>query len=317
MQPAIRPANDERVGTLAAAGAAILFGAAYPATAIALRSFSPIGIAAIACVLALPVVLGLAAVGLVPRPRIRGLTGPALLRLIVLAALGGLLFIAAANVAVALSGPTVTGFVAPLYAVAAAVFAVPILGEPLRARTVGAFAIALVGTALIAGVGPGAETLTSLAGVALGVLAAVSFGLYIVLARRWSGPYGLDGTLVTIASLTGRGPFLLLIELVVGSGPLVPPSPDPAAVVALLSIAFGASSTANLLLLASVRRVPAARTSAALLLVPVSSAVLGAVLLADQLTPVQLVGAALIVIGIAIASGAVDEIRPMRARASS
>jgi drug/metabolite transporter (DMT)-like permease len=87
--------------------------------------------------------------------------------------------------------------------------------------------------------------------------------------------------------------------------------------VALLSIAFGASSTANLLLLASVRRVPAARTSAALLLVPVSSAVLGAVLLADQLTPVQFVGAALIVIGIAIASGAVDEIRPMRARASS
>jgi probable blue pigment (indigoidine) exporter len=314
MEPSVHPVRDERVGILAAAGAAILFGAAYPATAIALRSFSPIGIAAIACVLALPVVLALAATGLVPRPRIRELSGPAFLRLTVLAALGGLLFIAAANVAVALSGPTVTGFVAPLYAVAAAVFAVPILGEPLRARTVGAFGVALVGTALIAGVGSGTASIVSPGGIALAVVAAVSFGLYIVLARRWSGPYDLDGTLVTIASLTARGPFLLVIELIIGDGPLVPVAPDPAAVLALLSIAFGASSTANLLLLASVRRVTAARTSAALLLVPVSSAVLGWVLLDDQLTSVQLVGATLIVIGIAVASGAVDEVRSLRAR---
>jgi probable blue pigment (indigoidine) exporter len=163
-------------------------------------------------------------------------------------------------------------------------------------------------------VGSGTASIVSPGGIALAVVAAVSFGLYIVLARRWSGPYGLDGTLVTIASLTGRGPFLLVIELIIGDGPLVPAAPDPAAVLALLSIAFGASSTANLLLLASVRRVTAARTSAALLLVPVSSAVLGWVLLGDQLTSVQLVGATLIVIGIAVASGAIDEVRSLRAR---
>ena len=49
--------------------------------------------------------------------------------------------------------------------------------------------------------------------------------------------------------------------------------------IALLSIAFGSSSTANLLLMASVRRVPARRTSAVLLLTPISSAVIGAILL--------------------------------------
>ena len=49
------PRDDgERIGLLAAAGAAILYGAAYPATAIALRSFTPLGIAGLACTLALP-----------------------------------------------------------------------------------------------------------------------------------------------------------------------------------------------------------------------------------------------------------------------
>jgi probable blue pigment (indigoidine) exporter len=306
MDPSARLGHDERVGSLAAAGAAVLYGAAYPATAIALQSFSPLAIAGLACVIALPIVIGLAAAGLLPRPGLASLTGPGLLRLVVLAALGGLLFIAAANFAVALSGPTVTGFVAPLYAVAAAVLAVPVLGEQLRARTIGAFAIALLGTALIADVGPDA---LALRGIALAGLAALCFGLYIVLARRWSEPYGLDGTLVTIANLIGRGPVLLLIAVVAGPGQIIPPAPEPAAVVALLSIAVGASSTANLLLLASVRRVPAARTSAALLLVPVSSAVLGAVLLDDRLTPVQLVGAGLIVVGIALASGAAAGLR--------
>ncbi len=166
-----------------------------------------------------------------------------------------------------------TGFVAPLYAVAAAVLAVPILGERLRPATIAAFALALVGTALLAG---GAPVGGSPLGVGLAVVAAILFGLYIVLARRWSGAYGIDGTSVTIANLVGRGPILIAIELLRTGQPLIPSQPDPAAVVALLTIAFGSSSTANLLLMASVRRVEAGRTAAALLLTPVASAVIAA-----------------------------------------
>jgi drug/metabolite transporter (DMT)-like permease len=294
--------NGARAGVLAAAGAAILFGAAYPATAVALRSFTPLGIAALACTLALPIVVALAAAGILPRPSMAAMNRASLVRLIVLASLGGIAFIAAANIAVALSGPTVPGFVAPLYAVAAALLAVPILGEPIRVVTVAAFVVALAGTALLAGVEPSASALT---GVAAAGSAAMIFGLYIVLARRWSRPYALDGTLITIANLIGRGPALLLVELARSPGTLIPVDPDPAAVIALLSIAFGASSTANLLLMASVRRVAAARTSAALLLTPVSSAVIAAVVLGDRLAPLQLIGAALILVGIAGASGVV------------
>jgi drug/metabolite transporter (DMT)-like permease len=308
MEPAPRPA-EARAGIAFAAGAAILYGAAYPATAIALRSFTPLAIAGLACTIALPVVIVLALAGVLPRPSATVLRPASLSRLIVLGLSGGLAFIAAVNVAVELSGSTVTGFVAPLYAVAASVLAVPILGERLRPVTVASLGLALVGTVLLAG---GAPVGGSPVGVLLAGIAAVLFGLYIVLARRWTVPYALDGTSVTIASLIGRGPILLAIEAIrTGGEPFIPPEPDPAAVVALLTIAFGASSTANLMLLASVRRVEAGRTAAALLLAPVASALISAVILDERLTPIALAGAAAILLGIAGASGVWDR-RPRR-----
>lgn len=297
------PLRDERIGLALAAGAAILYGAAYPATAIALRSFTPLGIAALACSVALPVVVALAIAGVLPRPSMAAANRASLVRLAVLALLGGVLFIVAVNLAVALSGPTVTGFVAPLYAVAAAILAVPILGERIRPVTLAAFGLALAGTALLAGVDPDVDALL---GIAMAGGSAVLFGLYIVLARRWGRAYALDGTLITIANLVGRGPLLLVVELVRAPADLIPASPEPAAVVALLSIALGSSSVANLMLMASVRRVAAGRASAALLLTPISSAIIGVVILREHLAPLQLAGAALILAGIAGASGVLD-----------
>ena len=294
-------ATEERRGIFAAAGAAVLYGAAYPATAIALQSFTPLAIAGIACTIALPFVILAALTGVIGRPTRAVLRPQSLVRLVVLAGLGGIGFIVAVNVSVSLSGSTVTGFVAPLYAVAAAVLAIPILGEHIRPVTALAFALALLGTALLAGVDP---TAGSLVGVAMAASAAVMFGLYMVLARRWGHRYALDGTTITIANLIGRGPLLLAIELVRSHGSVVSGAPDLAAVIALLSIAFGSSSTANLLLIASVRRVPARRTSAALLLTPISSAILGALLLGDRPTMQGILGGVLILVGIAGASGA-------------
>ena len=287
---------------VSAAGAAIVYGAAYPATAVALRSFSPLGIAGWSSTLALILVAGLAIVGIVPRPEIAGMSRDRLARLVALSFLGGAGFIATVNVAVALSGPTITGFVAPLYAVLATLFAVPVLGEPVRAATIGAFVLALVGTALLAGAVPiGAP----IAGVLMALASAAMFGLYLVLARRWATPYGLDGTLVTIANLIARGPLLLAVAATIDPRPLIPASFDPAAVLALASIVVGSSSTGSLLVMASVRRVPAGRTSAALLLTPISSAVIAALVLGDRLPPTGLAGAAVILVGIAGASGLV------------
>ena len=51
-----------------------------------------------------------------------------------------------------------------------------------------------------------------------------------------------------------------------------------------------------------------------MLLTPISSAVLGVVLLSDQLGPIQLLGAALILAGIAVSSGAIGAVRPAALR---
>jgi probable blue pigment (indigoidine) exporter len=306
MQPTSQATRDQRIGLAAAIGAAIVYGAAYPATAIALRSFSPLAIAGLSCTIALVLVLGLARLGVLPRPSVEGLTSGRLARLALLACLGGIGFIAGVNVAVALAGPTITGFVAPLYAVLATLFAVPVLGERIGRMSIGAFALALIGTVLLAAVDPTGQPA---AGVILASASAAMFGLYLVLARRWAAPYRLDGTLITIANLVGRGPLLLLAALVLDRGPLVPVNLDPGAVIALASIALGSSSTGNLLLMASVRRVAAARTSAALLLTPIASALIAALVLSERLAPLQLAGGALIVLGIAAASGALTSLR--------
>lgn len=293
-------ASEERLGIAAAAAAAIIYGAAYPATAVALRSFSPLAIAGLSCTLALVIVIGLAVAGVLPHPSVEAMTRPRLARLTLLALLGGILFIVGVNVAVAIAGPTITGFVSPLYAVFATLFAVPLLGERVGVATFLAFALAFSGTALLAGAVPTGAPIT---GILLALVSAAMFGMYVVLARLWGVRYRLDGTLVTIANLIGRGPILLVAALILDPGRVIPADPDPAAVVALLTIVFGSSTSGNLLLMASVRRVPAGRTSAALLLTPVSSAVIAAVVLDERLSPGGLLGAALILAGMGVASG--------------
>lgn len=293
-------ARDERLGIAAAVGAALIYGAAYPATAIALRSFTPLGVAGLSCTIALVLVVGLAAAGVLPRPTLGGMTGARLARLAVLAGLGGVGFIAGVNLAVALAGPTITGFVATLYAILGTLLAVPILGERVRRSTVAALGLALAGTVLLAGAKPDGA---SGAGIAMAFTSASMFGLYLVLARRWGTVYRLDGTLITMANLVGRGPILLLAALAIESGPLIPASPDLGAVVALGSIVVGSSTSGNLLLMASVRRVAAGRTSAALLLTPIASALIAAIVLSERLEPIQLAGAGLILAAIAGAGG--------------
>ena len=293
-------ASEERLGIAAAAAAAIIYGAAYPATAVALRSFSPLAVAGLSCTLALVLVLGLVAAGVLPRPSAEGMTGPRLARLTLLSLLGGILFIVGVNIAVAIAGPTITGFVAPLYAVLATLFAVPLLGERVRISSLFAFGLAFVGTALLAGAVP---TGAPAVGVVLALLSAAMFGLYVVLARRWGARYRLDGTLVTIGNLIGRGPVLLIAAVILDPGSIVPTNPDPAAIIALLTIVFGSSTSGNLLLMASVRRVSSGRTSAALLLTPVASAVIAAVVLGERLSPGGILGALLILAGMAVASG--------------
>lgn len=295
--------RPERVGITAAALAAVTFGASFPATAVVVRDLAPLTAAGIISTVALAFLALLVVLGVLPRPA-RGISSrPALVRLAIITLTGGLMFAVGMNVAVQLAGATVAGFVATLYAVFAAILAVPLLGERLTWTASGAFLLAVVGTALLADPG---SLHGSLEGIGFALIAAVGFGSYLILARRWATVPGLGGSSMALAIVTGRGPLLLVIVALTDPGALTAPHLDLAAIVAMAYLAFVPGGISQVLILVSTRLVPARRTSAWLLLTPLTSAFLATTLLAESPTPRELLGGALVVTGILGASGAAD-----------
>jgi drug/metabolite transporter, DME family len=300
------PAGRHR-GELFAALAAIGFGSAYVATSFALEGFGPLPVVVwrstlAAAALGLVVVLRLrarrpAAPGATPTPA-RPALAARTLRLLVIATFGGPLFLSAMSLAIDHVGATIAAFVAGLYAVLAAVFAPFLLPERLTTRVLAGFVLALVGTALLAELDPVG---TDLPGIGWGILAAVSFALYLVLARRWSTPYRLDGLAVGLANVALTALVLGTAILVVEPASLAPSRPPLPSVLALAWLALVAA-LGPVLTVASVRRIPAARSSAFLLLNPITATILAALLLGERVSPTQLAGALLVLVGMGAAT---------------
>jgi drug/metabolite transporter (DMT)-like permease len=292
-------------GELYAALAAIGYGSAYVATAFALRSFDPLPVAIYRSFLAS---IALAVLFVLARSRSASpdageAAGPPRLRLRALhlgliAAVGGPIFLGAMNLAVAGSGATIASFVAGLYAVLAALFAPVLLRERLRAGTLAGFAAALLGTALLAELDSGGP---SIGGIAWGLLAAVSFALFLVLSRKWSGPDRLDAIVIALANMSATAVVLGAIVIVSNPGSFEPRTIVPEAVWAVGWLAIVAAA-GQWLAVAAVRRLPASRSSAFLLLNPIAAAILSVLLLGEQLAPLQVLGGLLVLAGIAVAT---------------
>jgi drug/metabolite transporter (DMT)-like permease len=295
-------------GELYAALAAIGYGSAYVATAFALRSLAPLPIAvyrsamaAVAVAVLLSVIRwngarnGTPASVMAPLPAAS--PGTRALHLVVIACLGGPVFLAGMNFAIAGVGATIASFVAGLYAILAAVFAPFVLREPLRPRALAGFLVALVGTGFLAEL----EVGTGGVGIAWGLLAATSFALFLVLSRKWARADGFDGLTVALATMTATAVGLGAIVAVSAPATLVPEALVPEAVVALgWLVVVGAGGQA--LAVSSLGLVPASRTAAFLLLNPVSATILSFVLLAERPSALQVVGGLLVLAGMAAAT---------------
>jgi drug/metabolite transporter (DMT)-like permease len=304
---AYRPSHDasrRRRGDSYAALTAVGYGSAYVATAFALRSFEPLAAAAWRGTLA---ALGLAAVLTAMPPARLGpiskwpsaVNGGAAIRLALLSLLGGPVFYACMNLAVAAVGPTISAFVAGLYAILAAMLAPALLGERLRPAAVAAFALALVGTAMLSDV--------ELArgrpeGVAWALAAATSFALFLVLARRWSVAYALPGPVVALGNAVATA--LVLGTVLIASAPtaVLPASVGWDSAIALAWLAVVAAAGQVLAVLA-VRLIPAERSSAFLLLNPLTAAILAWLLLGAVPSALQAAGCALVLIAMAAVGG--------------
>jgi drug/metabolite transporter, DME family len=287
-------------GELFAGLAAMSYGSAYVATAFALRSFAPIPAAADRSILG---AIALGAVLAVRRGRApsNGGVGSPQARfghLFVLGLLGGGLFLAGQSLAVAHVGATIAAFVAGLYAVLAAVLSPLILSERLGARALAGFLLALLGTALLAQLDLGGSDLV---GIGWGLGAATAFAFFLVLARKWAHTDGLDGLTIAMATLVVAAIGLGGIAIASSPASLLPQTIVPEAAIAMVWLVFVAVA-GQALTASSVRLIPASRSAAFLLLNPITATILAVALLGERPTGLQLGGAALVLVGIAVAT---------------
>jgi drug/metabolite transporter (DMT)-like permease len=275
---------------------AVLWGSAFPVTRVLLEEMPPLGAAAWRTLLAASAVAIFAAL----RGEFRWLLPERadLLRLAALALLGGAFFLIAMNVAIFLTGASITAFVTGTYPLLAVVVGALLLREPLGRRAIWALVVAALGLVLLAR--PGGAHVEAL-GVLVALGAALSFAIYLGLARRWTDPVRLPTLTVAFWLLLSSLIVSAALQLVVNPGALVPHL-SVTGWTALLWLALPASALPHVLVIATLRRMPASRAAPFLLLMPISGALIAAALLGERLDQIQLAGAGLILLGIAAAT---------------
>jgi drug/metabolite transporter (DMT)-like permease len=173
------------------------------------------------------------------------------------------------------------------------------LGERPDNRALAAIPVVFAGVVLISGVvGEGAYGDDPLMGVIFGLLTAITYALFILIlrqgnldVRRPAGPL-FDATL-------GGAVFSALGGIVVGDIQWAPGLESQAWLVLL---ALSSQVLGWLLISVSLPRLPALLTSIVLMLQPVSTVFLAALLLSEAPSSVQLAGVAIVIAGVAVAT---------------
>jgi drug/metabolite transporter (DMT)-like permease len=173
------------------------------------------------------------------------------------------------------------------------------LGERPENRSLAAVPVVFAGVVLISGVvGAGAYGDDPLLGVVFGVATAITYAFFILILRygntddrRPAGPL-FDATLSAAV-------FSAIGGIAVGDIDWVP---DLEAQAWLVLLALSSQVLGWLLISVSLPRLPALITSIVLMLQPVSTVFLGAVLLSESPSAVQLAGVAIVIAGVAVAT---------------
>ena len=173
------------------------------------------------------------------------------------------------------------------------------LGERPEDRSLVAIPIVFLGVTLISGViGSGAYGEDPALGVAYGLLTGITYALFILVLRHAStdqrGPAGplFDAT-------ASAAVFCAIGGIAVGD---LDWTPGPQSQAWLVLLALSSQVLGWLLISVSLPRLPAVLTSILLMLQPVSTVFLGALLLSEAPSSVQLLGVAIVIAGVAVAT---------------
>lgn len=172
-----------------------------------------------------------------------------------------------------------------------ALLVVAILHERFSPWRLGWGIVGAAGVGMVV-LGPGAGL--DLVGVLAGVGGALSMGLGVVLTKRWGRPEGVGALTLAGWQLTAGGLVLLLPALMIDG---VPEQVDGPAVAGYLWLGLIGGLVTYSLWFAGIRRLPVTATALLGLLSPLVAAALGALLLGELLTPIQICGFALALAG--------------------
>jgi drug/metabolite transporter (DMT)-like permease len=268
---------------------------AFSGILVRLADVSPSTAAVFRCLWALP---PLALLAYLERRRY----GPRSRRDRLLALGAGILFavnLTAWHHSIAAMGAGLSTVLANIQVVLVGVLAWALLGEQPEKRALAAIPLLLVGVVLISGVvGEGAYGDDPLLGVVFGVLTAIAYALFLLILREGNSDDRRPAGPLFDATLTGCV-FSALGGLAVGDLDLWPGLEAQAW---LVTLALSSQVLGWLLISVSLPRLPAVITSIVLMLQPVATVLLGAVLLDEAPSAVQLSGVAVVLTGVALAT---------------
>jgi drug/metabolite transporter (DMT)-like permease len=174
-----------------------------------------------------------------------------------------------------------------------------VLSERPGRRILAALPLTLLGVLLISGaLEDGAYGAHPLRGVVFGALTGISYAGFILILRHANEDVRRPAGPLFDATLSGAV-FSAIGGIVVGDIDWVP---DLEAQAWLVLLALSSQVLGWLLISVSLPRLPAVLTSIVLMLQPVTTVFLGAVILAEAPSAVQLLGVAIVILGVAFAT---------------
>jgi drug/metabolite transporter (DMT)-like permease len=252
------------------------------------------------CLFGMPILI------LVARGEIRSL-GPMSRRTILVSALAGVFFSAdliTFHIVVDLMGAGLATMMGNLQVVVVALAAWLLLGEKPRRAVFIAIPIMLAGVVLISGIiGAEAYGADPRAGVLIGLITAVGYSGYLLVIRRASPDHRPAGPVAIATAVTG-----LIAALFGAAAGNLDLAPSWSALGLLVAYGVVSQSIGYVAIQAALPRLPAAISSALLLVQPAATVVLGVLLLGEDPSGEQLLGVVLVVGGIALATGALGRI---------
>jgi drug/metabolite transporter (DMT)-like permease len=165
----------------------------------------------------------------------------------------------------------------------------------------------MLGTILLAELGPTGDPL----GLVSAGAAAVSFGLFLVLIRRWSAAIQVGPVGISLATALTSTAGLVIVIAVMEPNAALPFSASVSVVLTTIWLVF-VTTTGPLLTTVALRRVEASLAASLLLLNPITATALAALLLNELPSPTQIFGGLLVLLGMAAATDLIGVVRRLR-----